>query len=103
LLLSIAAIISIIIITFIIIITIIIIIIIIIIIVIVGGILYEGIFEFLRKVDIIGNIINRLPIIGPIRVAIMKEFKASLGVMMMMMMMMMMVMTGRMMIMMRLG
>ena len=44
-----------------------------------GGILYEGIFEFLRKVDIIGNIINRLPIIGPIRVAIMKEFKSSLG------------------------
>jgi len=87
--LSIAAIISIIIITFIIIITIIIIIIIIIIIVIVGGILYEGIFEFLRKVDIIGNIINRLPIIGPIRVAIMKEFKASLGVTMVMMMVMM--------------
>jgi len=72
-----------------------IIIIIIIIIIIVGGILYEGIFEFLRKVDIIGNIINRLPIIGPIRVAIMKEFKASLGGTMVMMMMVM--------IMMRLG
>lgn len=43
-----------------------------------GGILYEGIFEFLQKVDIIGNIINRLPIIGPIRVTIVKEFKNSL-------------------------
>lgn len=43
-----------------------------------GGILYEGIFEFLQRVDIIGNIVNNLPIIGPIRVAIVKEFKASL-------------------------
>lgn len=44
-----------------------------------GGILYEGIFEFLKKVDIVGNIINKLPIIGPIRITIMKEFKNSLG------------------------
>ena len=43
-----------------------------------GGILYEGIFEFLQKVDIIGSIINRLPIIGPIRQTIVKEFKSSL-------------------------
>lgn len=43
-----------------------------------GAILYEGIFEFLQKVDILGNIINKLPIIGPIRVAIVKEFKSSL-------------------------
>lgn len=43
-----------------------------------GGILYEGIFEFLKKVDILGNIVNGLPIIGPIRQTIMKEFKNSL-------------------------
>lgn len=43
-----------------------------------GSILYEGIFEFLQRVDIIGNIVNALPIIGPIRIAIVKEFKASL-------------------------
>ena len=43
-----------------------------------GSILYEGIFEFLQRVDILGNIVNQLPIIGPIRVAIVKEFKSSL-------------------------
>eukprot|EP01036_Dinobryon_divergens_P029227 gene29227-38295_t len=43
-----------------------------------GSILYEGIFEFLQRVDILGNIVNNLPIIGPIRVAIVKEFKSSL-------------------------
>ena len=43
-----------------------------------GAILYEGIFEFLQRVDILGNIVNGLPIIGPIRVAIIKEFKISL-------------------------
>jgi len=44
----------------------------------ISGILYEGIFEFLQKVDIIGSIINNLPIIGPIRQTIVKEFKNSL-------------------------
>jgi hypothetical protein len=43
-----------------------------------GGILYEGIFEFLQRVDILGNIVNNLPIIGPIRQTIVKEFKISL-------------------------
>jgi hypothetical protein len=43
-----------------------------------GGILYEGIFEFLQRVDIVGNVINKLPVIGPIRVAIMKEVRAGL-------------------------
>lgn len=43
-----------------------------------GGILYEGIFEFLQKVDIIGSIINRMPIIGAIRQAVIKEFKSNL-------------------------
>ena len=44
----------------------------------IGGILYEAIFEFLQRVDIIGNIVNNLPIIGPIRQQIVKEFKKSL-------------------------
>lgn len=43
-----------------------------------GSILYEGIFEFLKRVDIIGNVMNKLPIIGPIKVAIDREFKKSL-------------------------
>ncbi len=43
-----------------------------------GSILYEGILEFLQKVDIIGNIINKMPVIGAIRVAIMKEVKLNL-------------------------
>lgn len=43
-----------------------------------GGILYEGIFEFLKRVDIIGNIVNQLPIIGPIRQTILNEFKSTL-------------------------
>jgi hypothetical protein len=40
-----------------------------------GGILYEGIFEFIQKVDIIGNIVNRLPLIGPLRQTFVKEFR----------------------------
>ena len=44
----------------------------------IGGILYEGIFEFIQRVDIIGNIVNGLPIIGPMRQAIMSEFKKNL-------------------------
>eukprot|EP01038_Epipyxis_sp_PR26KG_P005308 gene5308-7372_t len=44
----------------------------------IGGILYEGIFEFLQRVDILGNIVNQLPIIGPIRQTIIKEFKNNL-------------------------
>ena len=43
-----------------------------------GSILYEAIFMFLKRVDIIGNIVNKLPIIGPIRLAIVSEFKKSL-------------------------
>lgn len=43
-----------------------------------GGILYEGIFEFIQKVDILGNIINKMPIIGPIRQAIVSELKNNL-------------------------
>jgi len=44
----------------------------------ISGILYEGIFEFLQRVDIIGNVVNQLPVIGPIRQTIVKEFKSQL-------------------------
>ena len=37
-----------------------------------------GIFEFIKQVDIIGNIVNNLPIIGPIRQQIMASFKTEL-------------------------
>jgi len=43
-----------------------------------SNILYEAIFEFIQRVDILGNIVNNLPIIGPIRVQIMKELKTQL-------------------------
>mmetsp|Transcript_6865 Transcript_6865/g.14294 ORF Transcript_6865/g.14294 Transcript_6865/m.14294 type:complete len:314 (-) Transcript_6865:27-968(-) len=41
-------------------------------------ILYNGIFEFFQKIDIFGNIINSLPILGPIRQQLIKETKKSL-------------------------
>lgn len=43
-----------------------------------SSILYDGIFEFLQRVDIMGNIVNNLPVIGPIRQAITAEFKRQL-------------------------
>lgn len=39
-----------------------------------GSILYAGIFEFIRKVDLLGNLINKLPVIGPIRKRVMTAF-----------------------------
>jgi len=41
-------------------------------------VLYDGIFEFVQKIDIFGNIINNLPVIGPIRQQIIRETKKSL-------------------------
>jgi hypothetical protein len=41
-------------------------------------VLYDAIFEFLNKVDVFGNIIGKLPIIGPIRKQIVAETKKSL-------------------------
>lgn len=32
-----------------------------------GHVLYEGILEFIESVDLLGNLINRLPILGPLR------------------------------------
>ena len=44
----------------------------------IGGILYEGIFEFIQRVDFIGSVVNNIPIIGPIRQQIVSEFKKNL-------------------------
>lgn len=39
-----------------------------------GSVLYTGIFEFIKKVDLIGAVINRMPVIGPIRKKVMAMF-----------------------------
>lgn len=44
----------------------------------IGGILYEGIFEFIKKFDFIGNIVDKIPVLGPIRQVVLKEFKNQL-------------------------
>lgn len=44
----------------------------------IGEILYEAIFEFLKRADIVGNVVNGLPLIGPIRQQITKELKKTL-------------------------
>lgn len=41
-------------------------------------VLYDGIFEFFQKIDVFGQIINGLPIIGPIRKQIVTETKKQL-------------------------
>ena len=43
-----------------------------------GAILYEAIFEFFQRMDVVGNIVNKLPLIGPVRKTIVKEFKSQL-------------------------
>ena len=43
-----------------------------------GAILYTGIFEFVQAADILGNIVNQLPVIGPIRQEINKSLKDQL-------------------------
>jgi len=43
-----------------------------------GAILYTGIFEFVQAADILGNIVNQLPVIGPIRQEINKSLKEQL-------------------------
>jgi hypothetical protein len=40
-----------------------------------GEVLYHGISEFIRKADLIGRVVNRLPVIGPIRKKVMAVFK----------------------------
>jgi hypothetical protein len=39
-----------------------------------GSVLYTGIREFIRRADLIGAIVNKLPVIGPIRRKVMKAF-----------------------------
>lgn len=43
-----------------------------------ASILYAGIFEFMKKIDIVGRIVNKLPVIGPIRRKVMGVFKDEL-------------------------
>jgi len=43
-----------------------------------GGILYEGIFMFIQRVDIVGNIIDKIPVLGPVRKLVITEFKSQL-------------------------
>lgn len=40
-----------------------------------GAVLYEGISEFLRRADLLGNLLNQLPVIGGIRRRVMDLFK----------------------------
>ena len=40
--------------------------------------LFDGIFEFIQIIDVFGNIVNSLPVIGPVRQQIVKELKKSL-------------------------
>jgi hypothetical protein len=46
----------------------------------IGEILYDAIFEFLKRADIVGNVANSLPLIGPIRQQITKELKRALDI-----------------------
>lgn len=39
---------------------------------------YDAIFEFLQRADIVGNVVNSLPLIGPIRQQVTKELKRAL-------------------------
>ena len=40
--------------------------------------LYDAIFEFTLKVDVIGNIISKLPLLGPVRNQVLKESKKNM-------------------------
>jgi len=46
----------------------------------IGHILYEGIFEFIQRADLLGNIFNTLPIIGAIRMQMLKTARQQLDV-----------------------
>ncbi|MBX3466962.1 MAG: hypothetical protein KF878_08690 [Planctomycetes bacterium] len=39
-----------------------------------GSILYAGIFEFMKKADLLGALVNKLPVIGPIRKRLVSAF-----------------------------
>ncbi|EKX44982.1 hypothetical protein GUITHDRAFT_139269 [Guillardia theta CCMP2712] len=43
-----------------------------------GAILYTGILEFMQRADILGNIVNQLPVIGPIRQEVNKALRDAL-------------------------
>ena len=43
-----------------------------------GHVLYEGIFEFIQRVDLLGNVINTLPVLGVIRMQMVKTARTQL-------------------------
>lgn len=43
-----------------------------------GQVLYTGIYEFMRKADLLGKVVDRLPVIGPIRKKVMGVLKDEL-------------------------
>ena len=44
----------------------------------IGHVLYEGIFEFVQRADLLGNLVNTMPVIGPIRVQMLKAARSQL-------------------------
>jgi hypothetical protein len=40
-----------------------------------GEVLYQGIFEFIKKVDLVGRVVNKLPVLGGIRRKILAAFR----------------------------
>ena len=44
----------------------------------IGHVLYEGIFDFIQGADLLGNIFNQLPIIGAIRIQMLKAARQQL-------------------------
>ena len=44
----------------------------------IGHVLYEGIFEFVQRADLLGNIFNTLPVLGAIRMQMLKTARAQL-------------------------
>ncbi|MGE0711427.1 MAG: hypothetical protein AB7N76_15685 [Planctomycetota bacterium] len=43
-----------------------------------GEVLYHGITEFMRKADLLGRVVNKLPVLGPIRKKVMAVFTEEL-------------------------
>ena len=46
----------------------------------IGTVLYEGIFQFIQKIDFVGNVVNKLPLLGPLRQNFVVQFKKVLDV-----------------------
>lgn len=40
----------------------------------IGTVLYEGIFQFIQRIDFVGNVVNKLPLLGPLRQNFVTQF-----------------------------